>query len=109
MKHAAVVILSVALILVLLYGAWIRADADSRARGEFAEGLTEGTDEEICFYASGLFGKRLVIVPEYADHEPGGQDVCDALVDRLVLDKKTMSEIHRKGFTSIQCGEREAR
>ena len=109
MKHAALVFSSVALILVLLYGAWIRADADSRVRGEFAEKLTEATDEEIAFYASGMFGKRLVIVPEYADHEPGGQVDCDAVVDQLVLDKKTMSEIHRKGFTSIQCGEREAR
>ena len=109
MKHAALVFSSIALAIVLIYGAWVRADKDSRARGEFAEGLTEGNDEEICFYASGLFGKRLVIIPEYADHEPGGQDDCDALVDRLVLDKKAMSEIHRKGFTSIQCGEREAR
>ncbi len=109
MKHAAVVFSSITLLLVLLYGAWARADADSRMRGEFAEKLTEDNDEEIAFYASGPFGKRLVIIPEYADHEPGGQDDCDYVVDRLVLNKETMSEIHRKGFISIQCGQREVR
>jgi hypothetical protein len=106
MKHAWVVYLSIALVLVLLFGAWVRADADGRMRGEFAEKLTADNDEEIAFYASGLFGKRLMIVPEYADHEPGGQVDCDAIVDWLVIDKKEMSDIHAKGFTSIHCGAR---
>jgi hypothetical protein len=106
-KHAAIVFSSVALILVLLCSAWIRADADSRMRGEFAEMLTQEYGEDVVFYASGMFGKRLTIVPEYADHEPGGQVDCDQVIFPLILDKETMSEFHRKGFTSIQCGVRE--
>jgi|SRR5208282_717727 len=108
MKHAAVIFSSVGLLLVLLYGAWVRADADSRMRGKFAEQLTEDSDGEIAFYASGMFGKSLVIIPEYADHEPD-QVACDTIVDWLVVDKNRMSEIHAQGFTSIQCGTREAR
>ena len=40
MKHAAVVFSSVALILVLLNGAWMRGEANSRTREEFAESAT---------------------------------------------------------------------
>jgi hypothetical protein len=76
-------------------------------RGEFADKLTAEFDENIAFYASGPFGKRLVIIPEYADHEPGGQVDCDTIVSQLVVDKKAMSVIQGKGFTSIRCGTRE--
>jgi hypothetical protein len=106
MKHAALIFSSVILIVVLSCSLWIRADADSRMRGEFADKLTE-FDEDIAFYASGPFGKRLVIIPEYADHEPGGQADCDAVLSQLVLDKKAMSVIEGKGFTSIRCGTKE--
>lgn len=108
-KHAGVVFSSIALTLLLLCGAWVQADADSRIRREFADKLTQDANEEIDFYASGLFGRRLVIIPDYADHEPGGQVDCDSIVDWLVIDKKEISEIRAKGFTSIQCGTREIR
>ncbi len=53
MKHAAVIFSSVGLLLVLLFGAWMRADAESRKREDFANELTEESDDNIAFYASG--------------------------------------------------------
>ena len=61
-KHAGVVFSSVVLILVLLYGAWIQADADSLMRGEFAEMLTQEYGENVVFYASGKDGNPRNIV-----------------------------------------------
>ena len=40
MEHAAIGSSSFALLLVLLYGAWVRADTESRERGAFAEEMT---------------------------------------------------------------------
>jgi len=109
MKYAAIIFSSVGLLLVLIFGAWMRADTESRKREGFANELTEESDDNVAFYASGMFGTKLVIIPEYADHEPGGQVACDAIVDWLIYDKKRISEIHAEGFTSIKCGTREVR
>ena len=107
MKHAAIGFSSVALLLVLLYGAWVRADMDSRERGVFAEEMTQGSDEHIIFYASGPLNKQLTIVPEYAEFGPSGQADCDSLVDYLIHDENAMPEIKQKGFTSLRCGDRQ--
>ncbi len=109
MKHTAAVVASVLLLFTLLYCAWVRADAASQVREEFAQELTREYGEHIACYASGPFGKRLVVIPRYGYSGPGLQADCDAAVDPLVLDKETMSEFHRDGFTSIQCGAREVR
>ena len=109
MKHTAVVISVIVLLFGLLYCAWVRADAASHVREEFAEELTQEYGERIAFYASGPFGKRLAVIPRYGYSGPGLQADCDAAVDLLVLDKETMSEFHRDGFTAIQCGAREVR
>jgi hypothetical protein len=106
-KHALVIVFSAALLFAVAGDVWIRADAAGRAGEEFTHELTERFDEEIAFYPSGTFGKQLMVVPEYADHAPGGQADCDVLVDLLILDKKTMAELDHKGFTSIRCGVRE--
>lgn len=108
MKYA-VIGFSCVLFLVLLYGAWVRADTESRARGAFAEEMTQDSGEEIIFYASGLLNKQLTIVPEYAEFGPSGPVTCDAIVDNFIQDKHAMSEIQQKGFTSLRCGKREAR
>lgn len=109
MKHVAIGLSSVALLVVLLYGAWVRADTESRERGAFAEEMTQGSEEETIFYASGPLNKQLTIIPEFAEFGPSGQAECDSLVDSLIHDKKAMSEIQQKGFTSLRCGEREVR
>jgi hypothetical protein len=106
-KHALVIVLSAALLFAVAGALWVRVDAAARAREEFTNELTERFDEEIAFYSSGTFGQRLMVVPEYADHAPGGQADCDVLVDLLILDKKTMAEVNHRGFTSIRCGVRE--
>jgi hypothetical protein len=106
-KHALVIVLSAALLFAAASDVWVRADTAGRAREEFTHELTERFDEKIAFYPSGTFGKRLMVVPEYADHAPGGQADCDELVDLLILDKKTMAELDHKGFTSIRCGIRD--
>ena len=108
MKYAAISFSSV-LFLVLLYGAWVRADAKSRERGAFAEEMTQGSEEETIFYASGPLNKQLTIVPEYAEFGPSGPVACDSIVDNIIQDKAAMSEIQQKGFTSLRCGEREVR
>lgn len=107
MRPAWIASLSIGLAALLLCVGWARADEAGRARGEYADKLTEDNDEEIAFYAAGLFGKRLVIVPQYADHEAGGQAECDAIIDSLVVDQKRISTIRAEGFTSIRCGARE--
>jgi hypothetical protein len=107
MKRAWIIYTSIALASVLLCVGWARADESGRMRGEYADKLTQDNDEEIAFYASGLFGKRLTIVPQYADHEAGGQAECDAIIDSLLVDRGRMAAVLAKGFTSIQCGARE--
>ena len=107
MKHAAIGFSSVALLLLLFYGAWVRADTESRERRAFAEELTQGSEEEVIFYASGPLSKQLTIVPEYAEFGPSGQADCDGVVDYLIHDEKAMSNLQQKGFTSLRCGERQ--
>ena len=107
MKHAAIGFSSVALLLVVLYGTWVRADTESREQGAFAEEMTQGSEEEVIFYASGPLNKQLTIVPKYAEFGPSGQADCDSVVDYLMQDEKAMSEIQQKGFTSLRCGERQ--
>ena len=97
------------MLLVLFYGAWVRADTESRERGVFAEQITQRSDEHVVFFASGPLNKQLTIVPEYAEFGPSGQADCDGVVDYLMQDEKAMSEIQQKGFTSLRCGEREVR
>ena len=110
MKHAAIGFSSVALLLALLYGAWVRADKESREPGALAEEMTQGSEEVVIFYASGPLNKQLTIVPRYAEFGPSGQADCDDdVVDYLIHDDKAMSEIQQKGFTSLRCDEREVR
>jgi hypothetical protein len=106
-KHAAIGVSAVVLLLAVLYCAWVRADAKSRERGAFAEEMTQGADEHIIFYASGPLNKQLTIVPEYAEFGPSGQADCDSLVDYLIHDENAMPEIKQKGFTSLRCGDRQ--
>jgi hypothetical protein len=42
-EDAAIGCSSFALLLVLLYGAWVRADTESRERGAFVEEMTRGS------------------------------------------------------------------
>ena len=42
MKHAAIGVSAVVLLLAVLYCAWVRADAKSRDRAAFAEEMTRG-------------------------------------------------------------------
>jgi hypothetical protein len=106
-KQIAIIGSLTALLLALLYGAWVRANKESRAREAFAEEMTQEADEQIDFYAAGILNHQLVIVPEHADHAPGGQVDCDAIIDGLVLDKRTLAALQRKGFRSLRCGTRE--
>lgn len=107
MERPRAIYASIAMVSVFLCVGWVRADESGRLRGEYADKLTEDNDEEIAFYASGLFGKRLMIVPEYAEDGPNGQVACDEIIDLLVADKNRMSEIWAEGFTTIQCGTRD--
>lgn len=107
MKRAAICFSSAALLVGVLYGAWVRPDADSRERGAFAAEMTRGAEEHIVFYASGPLNKQLTMVPECAEFGPSGQVDCDAIVDDLIHDEKAMSEVKQKGFTSVRCGERQ--
>ncbi|MGH9699933.1 MAG: hypothetical protein ACRD5R_11570 [Candidatus Acidiferrales bacterium] len=107
MKHAAIGFSSAALLLIVLYGAWVRADKDSRERGEFAAQMSGSFDEHIFFYAAGPLNKQLTIVPEYAEFGPSGQVSCDWIVDDLIQNHQAMSELQQKGFTSLRCGERQ--
>jgi hypothetical protein len=77
----AIAFLSVTMVSALLYAVWVRADAKSRERGDFAEQMTQDSDEMTVFYASGPLNNQLIIVPEYAEHGPSGQADCDAIVD----------------------------
>ncbi len=107
MRQAAIGFSTVVLVLVVLYGIWLRANTKSRERGAFAEEMTQGTDEHVVFFASGPLNKQLTIVPEYAEFGPSGQADCDAEVDYLIHDEKAVSELRQKGFTSLRCGDRQ--
>jgi hypothetical protein len=106
-KHAAIGVSSVALLVVVLYGAWVRVDTESRERVAFAAEMTRGANEHIIFYSSGPLNKQLTIVPEYAEFGPSGQVDCDGIVDYLIHDQNAMPEIKQKGFTSLRCGDRQ--
>jgi hypothetical protein len=106
-KHAAIGVSAVVLLLAVLYCAWVRADAKSRERVAFAAEMTRGADDHIIFYASGPLNKQLTIVPEYAESGPSGQVDCDGIVDYLIHDDSAMPAIKQKGFTSLRCGDRQ--
>jgi hypothetical protein len=106
-KHAAIGVSAIVLLLVLLYGAWVRADTESQERRAFAAEMTQGADEHIVFYASGPLNKQLTIVPEYTESGPSGQVDCDGIVDYLIHDENAMPAIKQKGFTSLRCGDRQ--